>query len=49
MKIHRGGSMWKFQPFASCSYSFDFTDEEVPCLFHRLMQKWLLGFRWSRK
>lgn len=49
MKVYRGSGFWKFRPFQSCSYSFDFTDEEVPCWFHRTMQRWLLGFRWEKK
>lgn len=37
---------WEWRPFPDSELKLHFP--AAPCLFHRLMQRWLLGFQWRR-
>jgi hypothetical protein len=40
------GCSWKFKPFEDCPAIFT---SKPPFWFHRLMQRVLLGFKWTRE
>jgi len=42
----RPGNRWLLQPFAGSILVIG--SQKAPCLFHRLMQRWLLGFVWTK-
>lgn len=48
MNLFKGpGKQWRLLPVPESSFGLYF--ERPPCLFHRLMQRLLLGFRWERE
>lgn len=46
MNITKEDHLWKLQPFEDCPALFT---SNPPCWLHRVLQRWLLGFRWSRE
>ncbi len=45
MNIHGKGT-WKLEPFEGC---LSFYTNTPPSWFHRVMQRLILGFRWTRE
>jgi hypothetical protein len=40
------GSAWKLVAVDGCPA---FYTDRPPCWFHRFMQRWLLGFKWTKE
>jgi hypothetical protein len=50
MNLFKGdGRSWLFEVFPGSNLRMYFPDAEVPNRFHRFLQRWLLGFRWTRQ
>lgn len=47
MNLFKGdGRTWEWRPFPDSELKLHFP--VAPNAFHRFMQRWLLGFRWTR-